>query len=130
MNKKKPGPAKGRKHSQVKRSVFGERLFRIRKARGITQEKLGEKVGVTKRVIAFYEGDKEEPPPDLLKKIAKALNVTVSHMLGESPLKTIKNEIKPSLRKHIEALQNLPTKDQKTILRMIELAAQNNGNKE
>jgi transcriptional regulator with XRE-family HTH domain len=125
MITKKPGPKKGQKHSQIKRSAFGERLFKIRKARGITQQELGEKIGVTKRVIASYESTKNSPSPDIIKKIAKILNVTTSHILGESPLKTIKSDIKPSVRKYVDALQKLPPKDQKAIFHMIELAIKN-----
>ena len=34
---------------------FGPRLAQIRKGRGISQEALGEAVGVSQRVIAYYE---------------------------------------------------------------------------
>ena len=120
MKKKKPGPLKGKKHSEIKRSEFGTRLFRARKARSLTQTELGKKIGVTKRVIAFYEGDNAGPSIDLLKKIAAALNVTTSYLVGESPQKIIKDDIRPSLKKHIEKLQKLPPKDQKSIITMID----------
>jgi transcriptional regulator with XRE-family HTH domain len=129
MKTKKPGPPLGQKHIEVKRSAFGERLYKIRKARGITQQELGKKIGVTKRVIAFYEGDHSGPTPELLQKMAGGLSVSVSHLLGQKPIQDIKETIKPSLRKHVDALQKLPPQDQKAILRMIELAAQNNHGK-
>jgi transcriptional regulator with XRE-family HTH domain len=130
MKIKKPGPPKGQKQTEVKRSPFGERLYKIRKARGMTQETVGEKIGVSKRVIAFYEGNHNGPEPDLLKKIASALNVTVSYLLGESILKNIEPEVPPSLRKHVDKLKKLPPKDQKTAIRMIDALAAQNGIKE
>ena len=36
---------------------FGKRLASLRKELGLTQTELGEKVGVSCRVIAYYEGD-------------------------------------------------------------------------
>ena len=125
MKTKKPGPHKGQKHAEVKRSAFGDRLCKIRKARGITQQEFGDKIGVSKRVIAFYEGNREGPTPILLQKMASGLNVTVAHLLGKMPIQDIKETIKPSLRKYIDMLQNLPPKEMKVILHMIELAARN-----
>jgi transcriptional regulator with XRE-family HTH domain len=128
MKQKKPGPPKGQKHVEVQRSAFGERLYKIRKARGLTQQQLGEKIGVTKRVIAFYEGNHEGPTPELLKKMAEGLKVTISHLLGQKPIQEIKDTIKPSLRKYIDTLQTLSPQDLKAVLRMIELAARNGSN--
>ena len=128
MKTKKPGPPIGQKHIEVKRSAFGERLYKIRKARGMTQQELGDKIGVTKRVIAFYEGDHAGPTPELLQKMANGLNVSASHLLGQKPIQDIKETIKPSLRKYIDTLQKLSPQDQKAILRMIELAARNGTN--
>ena len=127
MINKKPGPPKGKKHSEVKRSAFGERLFKTRKIRGLSQTELGKRVQLSRRMICHYEGDAPEGPPlTTLTKIAHALNVTVSYLLGESTLKTIKDDVKPNLRKHINALQELPPKEQKTILDMIDIAAAKN----
>ena len=121
MKKKKPGPKKGTKHSEVKRSSFGQRLFDARKVRGITQQELAEKLGITKRMVANYEGNSEGPSVERLEEIARALNVTVSYLLGESTLKTVKEDITPNIRKHIEVLKELPQKDQKKVLEYAEL---------
>jgi len=40
---------------------FGKRLSDLRKALGLTQKQLGEKVGVSNRVIAYYEGETDYP---------------------------------------------------------------------
>jgi transcriptional regulator with XRE-family HTH domain len=47
-------------------SDFGKRLAYYRKARGLTQGELGEKVGVSYRVIAYYEGETKRPPARLI----------------------------------------------------------------
>ena len=126
MKKNKHGPRKGEKHSTVKRSAFGVRLFTTRKSRGLSQMELGEKIGLSKRMISYYEGDTPGPPVEILKKIADALNVTTSYLMLESPLKTLKeDDVTPTVRKHLEALKKLPAKEQKTIFHMIELASKN-----
>lgn len=124
VKKKSPGPAKGRTHNDVKRSAFGERLFRTRKARNLSQTELGRMVNLSKRMISHYEGNAPEGPPlTTLNKIADALNVTVSYLLGESTLKTIKEDVKPSLQKHLKIIQELDPKDQKKVFEYIELLA-------
>lgn len=126
MRKGKPGPKKGQKHNDIVRSPFGERLFKARKARGLSQEELGEKIGLSKRMVSRYEGNFPGPPMETLIRFAEALDVTAGYLLGESPLKTVKDHLKPELRKYVEALEKLPRSDRRTILRMIELAEQDN----
>jgi transcriptional regulator with XRE-family HTH domain len=120
MKKKKPGPPKGQKLSDVKRTPIGERLFKTRIARGYTQLELGKRIGISKRMVAHYESDSATPDIDILTKFADALNVTVSYILGESTQKKIDTDISPVLRRHLEMLQRLPAKEQKTIMDMVE----------
>jgi transcriptional regulator with XRE-family HTH domain len=128
MKRKKPGPPKGRRHVDVKRSPFGQRLYSTRKARGLTQEQLAGKVGLSKRMITYYEGEPLDGPPlSTLTKIAEALSVTASYLLGESTLKKVQDDLTPTLRKHVQALQKLPTRDRNAILRMAELVSKSNG---
>lgn len=130
MNKKKPGPPKGQKLTEVKRTPVGDRLFNSRKARGLTQEQLGKKAGLSKRMIAHYESDIVMPPIDVLTDLADALHVTVSYLLGESVQKKIENEIKPIYRRHIDILQTLPARKQKDILEMVEAWASKHKDKD
>jgi transcriptional regulator with XRE-family HTH domain len=121
---KKRGPVKGIKLQDVKRTEFGSRLFEIRRARGISQKELGEKVELSLRMVSYYERDVNGPPVAVLKKIATALNISASYLLGESPLKTtVKDEIDPALKNPVETLQRLPRKQQRTAINMIEALA-------
>jgi transcriptional regulator with XRE-family HTH domain len=131
MTRKKHGPRKGIKHTTVKRSAFGSRLFTTRKAKGLSQKELGDLVGLSKRMISYYEGDTPGPPVAILKKLADTLNVTTSYLMQESPLKASNGEeISPTLRKHIAALKKLPTKEQKKVLEYADfLAGKHSGNR-
>ena len=127
MNNNLKGPTKGQKHTDVKRSAFGKRLFTTRKARGFSQSEFGKKIGLSKRMVSFYEGDTQGPPAETVVKMAKVLDVTTRYLLGKSPGKTIKDPIAPALWKHITTLQKLPDKDKKMVLRMVEALATQNG---
>jgi transcriptional regulator with XRE-family HTH domain len=127
MKRKKPGPAKGTKFSDVKRTPVGERLFKTRRARGFSQEELGKKINISKRMIAHYESADGDPTIETLKKMADALSVTVSYLTGESTQKAMPTIINPKLRRHLEKFQKLPLKDQKTVMRMVDGLAAENG---
>ncbi|MBL8909962.1 MAG: helix-turn-helix transcriptional regulator, partial [Archangium sp.] len=61
---------------------FGERLARLRKAAGYTQKELGEEVGTSQRMVAYYEAQTEHPPTKLMPALAKALGVSADELLG------------------------------------------------
>lgn len=66
---------------------FGERLIRLREAAGYTQQELADEVGVSRRMIAYYEGQSTHPPTTLLPAIATALGVTTDQLLGVDAVK-------------------------------------------
>ena len=55
------------------KSSFGERLFALRTARGLTQVDLAKAMGTTQRVISYYETKGELPAPDFLVALVRAL---------------------------------------------------------
>ena len=63
--------------------TIGERIKQARKAKGLTQEELAEKLGCTKQSIAQYEKGRRSPKIDGLIKIAESLNIPTSDLLGE-----------------------------------------------
>ncbi|MGH9366294.1 MAG: helix-turn-helix domain-containing protein [Thermoanaerobaculia bacterium] len=52
---------------------FGERLARLRKARGYTQTELGEILDLSQRMMTYYEREDGRPPAHLLGQMAEAL---------------------------------------------------------
>ena len=52
-----------------------DRIAKIRRMRGLTQNELAEKVGVSARAIQNYEGGTRTPKKDILAKIAEILEV-------------------------------------------------------
>jgi transcriptional regulator with XRE-family HTH domain len=110
---------------KTKTSEFGKRLAYFRKAKGLTQGELGEKVGVSYRVIAYYEGETKYPPSRIIVPLSKALGITTDELLG---VKKTKNDFDPrnaSLWRKLKVVENLPKKDQKAILHYIEMVTKN-----
>lgn len=59
---------------------FGVRLADVRRKRDITQEKLADLVDVHRTYIGFIEQGKRNPSIGNLRKIAKALRVSLSDL--------------------------------------------------
>lgn len=63
--------------------TVGNSIKTCRKAAGLTQAELGEKLGVGQYIIAKWETGVNNPAPDDLTKIAKILGVSVAALFGE-----------------------------------------------
>jgi transcriptional regulator with XRE-family HTH domain len=60
---------------------LGRRIQKIRKAKGLTQEQLAEKIGTSTPWIGHIETGRELPNLKLLQKIARALGVKVKDLI-------------------------------------------------
>lgn len=68
---------------------FGNKLKQLRTQAGLTQKQLGDKIGITKSVISFYELRERTPSPDILVKLAGVFHVSTDYLLGLEKGKTI-----------------------------------------
>ncbi|MDY0300946.1 MAG: helix-turn-helix transcriptional regulator [Trichlorobacter sp.] len=63
---------------------IGERLRGFRKRRGLTQEQLAEKVGVSFQQIQQYENGSSRLNADRLQQVALALDIPVGSLFDDS----------------------------------------------
>jgi len=63
---------------------FGKQLQRLRTRRGLTQEQLAVKAGLVRVYVTKLEQGEHDPTLTMLVRLAKALRVSVSELLGES----------------------------------------------
>jgi transcriptional regulator with XRE-family HTH domain len=82
----------------VKRSDVAKKIREIRMGNNMTQTELAARCNVTKSLICKIEANKASIHLDLLLDIAKALEVTVSDLLEETPKKLV-NIVPESERK-------------------------------
>ena len=68
---------------------FGERLKTLRQSKGLTQQQLSEKLGLTKSVISAYETNMRLPSYNVLKHIPAIFGVTTDYLLGMNRAKVI-----------------------------------------
>lgn len=60
---------------------FTSNIARLRKAKGLSQQKLAELSGLTRRKIAYYENESSNNLIDNLNSIAKALGVGLADLI-------------------------------------------------
>jgi transcriptional regulator with XRE-family HTH domain len=68
-------------------SSLGKKISELRREKGITQEEMAEKLGVSPQAVSKWENDNSCPDIMLLPKIADMLGVTVDELLSDSPKK-------------------------------------------
>ncbi|HEX9059405.1 MAG TPA: helix-turn-helix transcriptional regulator [Clostridia bacterium] len=59
---------------------LGKRIKRLRKAKGLTQEQLAEKAGISMKYVQFIENAHRIPALKTLYKIARVLGVKVEEI--------------------------------------------------
>lgn len=63
-------------------------LKKIRTQKGITQEELATKCGVSQQAVCNYEAGIREPSLYTVKRIASTLDCTVDELLAEDEMET------------------------------------------
>ena len=71
--------------------IFSEKLRNARTALNLSQTELAQRVGITERSIYSYEQTGSLPRTPVLKKLAEALNVTVTYLMDEDETDQQKN---------------------------------------
>lgn len=108
------------------KQALGARIRRYRLEQGLTQTQLGKLVGVSQRVVAYYEVKGVSPPPELLLRISDVLKVSIEELFGRkrgsktetgSPTGNVRRQ------RHLKKLDGLPAADRKAIFRIIDALA-------
>ena len=100
---------------------FGERLGRLRKAKGLTQTELGKKVDLSQRMVAYYEKDEAQPPGPLLVDLANALETSVDELLGKTdPKEPLTDPKEARFLKRMKRIQDLPPQARRAILKVLD----------
>lgn len=99
---------------------FGARLAELRKAAGITQTAFAAEIGVSQRMMAYYEGPRSHPPSDLLPEMARVLGVSVETLLG---VEVAKRRAKPAdtrIQRRLQQIEKLDPGEKRQVLQLID----------
>lgn len=74
--------------------MLNENIKALRKSKGLSQQELAVKVNVVRQTVSKWEQGLSVPDSDLLIALSKALETSVSTLLGETVAETDIDEIK------------------------------------
>ena len=73
--------------------MLGEKILALRKKHGLSQEKLGEQIGVTRQTISNWELNETSPNPEQLKLLSRSLNISIDELLDSDVKDVIINKV-------------------------------------
>ena len=65
---------------------IGQFLAQLRKDKGLTQEQLGEKLGVTNKTVSRWENGNYLPPVEILQLLSELYGLTINEILSAQRL--------------------------------------------
>lgn len=100
---------------------FGERLASLRKAAGFTQVELAAELGISQRMVAYYESPAATPPANLLPQIAAALGVSIDELFGVgAKRRLVKQDGDSRLRRRLLAIEKLDVAEKRQVLQLLD----------
>lgn len=99
---------------------LGPTIVALRKARGLSQEALAEKIGITKKQVSDYENARANLSHPMVIRFSLALGVSADELLGLRLIELPQDN--PSLRftRRIRELDQLPEAKKKAILKTLD----------
>ena len=88
---------------------LGEKILKLRKQKGLSQEELGDKINVTRQTISNWELNETSPNPTQLKLLSHELGVSIDELLD--------NDIKDIVVEKISNTEKLS----KTVLTLLKI---------
>lgn len=99
-------------------STFGKRLRECREAKKLSQQDLGKLMKTSYTVIGKYERDETKPSIEAAGKLAKLLDTTVGHLMGEVDTSNALKD--PEMLNRMNELNSLSEPDKGVILYAID----------
>jgi transcriptional regulator with XRE-family HTH domain len=96
--------------------LIGGNLQKTRKKRGLTQQKLAEKVGVTRAAIAAYETGRVRLTDTTLIDLCRALRVPADEILGIRDSVSDTRPLSRRLMKRMLIIESLPEATKRRII--------------
>ncbi len=77
---------------------FKEKLYELRRLKGISQEEIGEKINVSRQTISKWENGQTTPELEKLIELSKIFDIPIDELIGND-INNEKQDIPPKLNK-------------------------------
>jgi transcriptional regulator with XRE-family HTH domain len=100
---------------------LGKRVVVLRKKKGLSQSDLAKQVGISYAQVGRYETKGAQPPAEVLKKIADALDTTVDYLIsGDTDEKAVSTLKDAELLQQFRAVEQMDEDDKMTVKKLID----------
>jgi transcriptional regulator with XRE-family HTH domain len=100
---------------------LGKRILELRKKKNLSQTDLATAVGVSYAQIGRYETKSTQPPAEVLKKIADALDTTVDFLVsGDTDQKAMSALKDSELLQQFRAVEQMSEEDRSVVKKLID----------
>lgn len=100
--------------------TFGERLARLRVKAGYTQRDFAAEVGISNRMVAYYETESAYPPAHLLPLLAKVLHVSTDILLGLDHSKVKQTTRDNRLWRRFQKIEQMGPREKRQIMQLLD----------
>ncbi len=112
----------GGRPAQKEAPPFGKRLATLRRGKGFSQRELGERLGVPRETVDYYERRALNPTLDVIERVAEALEVAPAELIGDGAT-TVRAARKAGptgkVQKVFEDVSRLPRRQQEKIMEVV-----------
>lgn len=101
---------------------LGARIASARKEKGMTQQQLADRLGVSQQTLAHYEVGRVGVAAAMLPKLAKLLDLSFDELLVGQPTIRVPGKRGPAshLEQQIARVSQLPKAQQKFVMQMLD----------
>jgi len=99
---------------------FGTRIAELRHKAGLSQRALAAELGISQRMVAYYEGQTEYPPAHLLGPLCQLLGITADELLGIRPVKPARGPTNQRLWRRFQQIEKLPLSERRQLLGVVD----------
>ncbi len=100
--------------------LFGQRMARLRQQAGYTQRELAAELGISQRMVAYYEKQTEHPPVRLLPALTRLLGTGLEELLGVKTPKATPRPQDNRLWRRLRQVEKLPAPERRQIVQLID----------
>jgi transcriptional regulator with XRE-family HTH domain len=100
--------------------TMGQRIARLRKERGYSQEALAKKMGIVRVLVSDYEKGRLRPHPEMVARFALAFGVTADELIGLKPSGGDDHSPNLAIQKRMRLIEQLPPSKRRVILQTID----------
>jgi len=106
--------------NKEKPETIADRLRRLRRAKGITQVELADRLGTSQPIVSDYERGELRLHGELIVELAEILDCSADELLGLRERKATASGSNPRMIRRMQRINLLSKRDQEALLRVID----------